>query len=910
MPRSRGAGVPLIGRIAGLPLETLDAFATGLCARVAECARLQAELGEARAALADRLHDAVPAADPELRRLLLAVRRDCHNGRALRRHRQGPGWARVQALAGDAAERAAALEDGAAEAEAAFRADFAREGERQRAALAEPLRDPSFLRGLALASPDLFAASRRLVAEPGAPRGRREARAQAALLRYVARAAAKVSPFSTFTTLAVGTLRRGPGLRLRGAEWPARSLVRLKRYRLQQWTDALTAYPGFRDRLDVSFNDSAVETEPGRLLFVRPGRWVADAERGTLRYRPDALVRTGAQGTVAAVRARLADGPVPFAELAAGLEPSAGSAESAADVRAELERLFDLGLLLPVLPWPVHEGHLEARMAACLRALPHDPRLDAFAARLERLVALQGAYADADDPAAVLREIHALIDGLWEAAAPLAGIDPARVAYRGERAYDLYEDVMRVPPAEMPAAAPAFALSGEAAEEALRAGRLLARLSALFDHGHELRATLADAAAERWPDRTEVGALELFHAVQPLWQAYLAFRTEGWRANDRRRTWNPRGLPALERLGAHRAAVLDALPGCALPEGGGQRVREAALRALLDTVPDAWTADDGRGACLLLQPASRDGSLWRLNAVAEGTGRLGSRCTPVMDEDVRGRYTAHLAARGWAAVDGERARLLDVQCVQGDTLNVHAPQAPAVLSLPGDEVRAAPGRRLRLRDLRVCFDGPERRPVLRGPGGMRLLPVHLGMAFEAFMPPLTRFLCAFGPGDLRTVLPPRVPRQEGDVVVSGRTVLGSLVVHRAAWRVPAAPLAAALAHGDDAEAFAAANRLRMAWGVPDRVFVSEARAAGPQGTTYKPQYLDFTSPPFLPLLREAVAAAGERLAVEEMLPDASMCPRDAAGRRWAVEVVLDSVALNAPRVRRRRALAGAADGTG
>lgn len=897
-------GVPLIGRIAGLSLDTLDAFTTGLCARLVDGTRLQAELGEARAALADRLHAAVPAAAPELRRLLLAVRRDCHNGRSLRKHRQGSGWARVQALAGDAAEGAATLEDQAAEAEAAFRADFAHEEERQRAALAAPLRDPAFLRGLALASPDLWAASRRLAAEPDAPRGRREARAQAALLRYVARAAAKVSPFSTFTTLAVGTLRRGPGLRLRGAEWPARSLVRLKRYRLQQWTDVLTVYPGFRDGLCVSFNDSAVETEPGRLLFVRPGRWIADAERGTLRYRPDALVRTAAQGTVAAARALLADGPVPFAELAARLEPSAESAESV-DVRAEVERLFDLGLLLPVLPWPVHEGHLEARMAAYLRTLPHDPRLDAFAARLERLVELEAAYAGAADPAAVLREVHALVDGLWEAAAPLAGVDPARVAYRGERAYDVYEDVMRAPPPERPATAPAFALSGRAAEEALRAGRLLVRLSALFDHGHELRATLADAAAERWPDRTEVGALELFHAAQPLWQAYLAFRTEGWRENDLRRTWNPRGLPELERLRGHRAAVLDALPGCALPDGGGQRVPEAALRALLETVPAAYTAEDGRGACLLLQPASRDGSLWRLNGVAEGTGRVGSRCTPAMDEDVRGGYAAHLAARGLAVVDGERARLLDVQCVQGDTLNVHAPQAPAVLSLPGDEVRAAPGRRLRLRDLRVSFDGPERRPVLRGPGGMRLLPVHLGLAFEAFMPPLTRFLCAFGPGDLRTVLPPRAPRREGDLVVSGRTVLGTLVVHRAAWRVPAAPLAAALADGDDAEAFAAANRLRMAWGIPDRVFVSEARAAGPRGTTYKPQYLDFTSPLFLPLLRDAVAGAGERLAMEEMLPDASMCPRDAAGRRWAMEVVLDSVALNAPRRRRRPALAGA-----
>jgi hypothetical protein len=173
--RSRGTGAPLVGRIAGLPLETLDAFATGLCSRVAVCARLQAELGEARAALADRLHDAVPAADPGARRALLSVRRDCHNGRALRRHRDSAAWAQVRAVAPDAADRAIKLEDRAAEADAAFRADFADAEARQRAALAAALRDPGFLRGLALASPDLAAASRRLTAE--GPRGRREARA-------------------------------------------------------------------------------------------------------------------------------------------------------------------------------------------------------------------------------------------------------------------------------------------------------------------------------------------------------------------------------------------------------------------------------------------------------------------------------------------------------------------------------------------------------------------------------------------------------------------------------------------------------------------------------------------------------------------------------------------------------------
>lgn len=533
-------------------------------------------------------------------------------------------------------------------------------------------------------------------------------------------------------------------------------------------------------------------------------------------------------------------------------------------------------------------------MCACLRTLPPEAGLDTFTATLARLVEREAAYPAAKDPAAVLGEMHRLTDDLWEAAAPLGGVDPRRVGYRGVKSYDFYEDVLRASPRPDDPAAPVFSMHAPQARAALRTGELLVRLSTLFDPAHELRATLADVAAERWPGRDEMGVLELFQAVQPLWRDYLEFRAQGWGGGDPRRTWNPRGLAQLNRLHAWRKDVFGALVGCGVEDGDVWRVNEAVLRALLDGVPPRYTDTAGRGACLLLQPASRDGSLWRLNRLMEGTGRCGSRYTPVMDAHVRRRYTAHLAVRGWAKVDGERAALLDLQCVHGDTLNVHAPQTPALLSLPGDEADVEPGRRLRLRELRVCFHGSRREPVLRGPSGERLLPAHLGLSFEAYLPPLVRFLASLGPGALRPVLPPRVGRAAGEVVASRRTLLGSLVLHRQGWSVPAAPLAAALG-ADDADAFRAVNRLRMAWGIPDRAFVAE-----PRGTSFKPQYLDFTSPLFLGVLRGVVAGGEERLTLEEMLPDAEMCPRDEAGRRWAVEVALDSITLREHlRVRRR-----------
>jgi hypothetical protein len=189
--------------------------------------------------------------------------------------------------------------------------------------------------------------------------------------------------------------------------------------------------------------------------------------------------------------------------------------------------------------------------------------------------------------------------------------------------------------------------------------------------------------------------------------------------------------------------------------------------------------------------------------------------------------------------------------------------------------------------------------VLRGPRGRRYLPVHLGLAFEAYLPSIVRFLCALGPGELNAVLPPRAWRDEGEVRVADRTVLDMLVVHRRAWSVPAAPLAAALSHANDARSFAEANRLRLAWGIPDRVFCAEPVPHALAGVVYKPQYLDFTSPLFLPLLREAAGGEVERLTFEEMLPTPEMFPCDSAGRRRAMEVIVDSAALRAP-IRRAR----------
>ncbi|HEX2202852.1 MAG TPA: lantibiotic dehydratase, partial [Longimicrobium sp.] len=737
------------------------------------------------------------------------------------------------------------------------------------------------------ATPDLARAGRALAARPGARAG---AKAEGALLRYVSRAAGKVSPFSTLTPVGVGAVRDDApsALRLRGERWRARSLVRVKPYLLDQVAAMLRLWPPFRARLRVALNGSLAETEPGRFLFVRPAHWAYDAEAGKVGWHDEAMVALGLRGPLfERMVAALAAGSPTHAELVAALEAAPGGASA----RAHVDELARIGVLSLLLPWSSHAPHLEKELLRALRELPDGERPEALVEALAALVAGEDGYADAADPPAALEALERAVEGLWEAAAPLGGL-PEGTPRGKPTPRNVYEDVWIEPRGgEGPEL---LHLPRGAAEAALRSAAPLARMSALFDRRADLLDTLAAFAAERWPERAEVGVPELFRAFGPLWGDYLRFRAEARRAGDWRATWNPLSLSPVDARARARVAVWEALPECVRVEGDAQHLSVEALEALLDR-HGAPPFEEAGGACLFLQPASADGRLWMMNRLKEGTGRFGSRYTPAMDPAARERYTRALAARGTLRIGGEAADLLDLADVQGDTLNVHALQTPAALERPGEAPAASPARRVRLADLRVAFGGG--RACLRGADGRRYVAVHLGVAYDDYMPPLNRFLSVFGPSESAGVFPPASSEARDGVVFTRRTVLGSLVIHRRSWTFDAPALAARLAGLSEAAGFAALSRWRAEHGVPERVFLAERVPHPIQGERVQPQYLDLTSPLFAALFRGVVERERERGSVRlvEALPDAGHLPRDGAGRRWAVEALLDSLALREPR---------------
>lgn len=827
-------------------------FSSDLCRHLQRGILLETELDAARDRMADRLHEAVPRADREQRRLLLEARRACFNRRPL-------GTA-VRERLGSLAEELAVREDELGRWQEEFEDLYLRQQDGERRALAGLLDDPAFLRGVALGSPVLAENLPRLL------RGRREERIETSLLRYASRAALKLSPLSTLTRAALGRVSpsaAGVGLRSSGA-WQELSLVRFDRRLVDRISFLVCRHPAVRAGLAVVINETLERIDAGRYRFLRPG--------GPDRAGPSLLGVRLEGPFVPTLAGELARGPATFGELLLRLR-SAFPEESLEALQGRVESLIDAGILRLVPPWASDDLRLEERMLEHLESLRLED-LAPLAGLLRRGLGLLQDYPGAPSSPRFLQEAGHLAGELLREAARLGG-SPDLPIEPGE--HPVQEDVFlrsNGPPEVVE-------ISRSAAETLLRDLEPLVRLSNLDSRRHDLLLTLAAFARQRWPDREEVGLLDFLHAAQPLCRAWLDF--------DRRAepVFNPLEIEEIGRLQHWRKTVADGIGDCLEERGGEQWLCPDSAGRLLDSVPPPYAGV--LSVCAFVQPLDADGASWVLNRFLEGSGRLSSRYTAVMDEETRGLWTAHYTARLVREQDGEPAELVDLHCPLGHNLNVHALQTRRILEIPGESSPVDPDRTIRLRDLRVRLSGPGRCPAIVDPEGRRLLPVHLGGRGSLFLPELLRLLVLLGPGELRPCLPRKKPRREGDLLVGDRHRIGSAVFARRTWTFDAAVLCHRLESASDSRAFQEINRWRLERGIPDRVFLAEP-VAGRTGQPHrKPQYLDFTSPLFVGIFRSAVQSAEGWLEIAEALPDPEGMPRDGGGRSWAVEVQLESL---------------------
>jgi hypothetical protein len=384
-----------------------------------------------------------------------------------------------------------------------------------------------------------------------------------------------------------------------------------------------------------------------------------------------------------------------------------------------------------------------------------------------------------------------------------------------------------------------------------------------------------------------VSVLDVFEQMQDLWLDYRRFVNQTYHGAEKF-SWNPFDLASLVGLQGLRNEIWTNMKD--LFQVGGDEiyispddVGQMMGRVSMDYAPMV-------GPCLFIQPADNRGDLWVSNRILEGTGRFGSRYTGLMDAEMRQRYTDRSVLCSSFELAGEPVEILDLAGISGNYLNVHAIQTPRVLDVPGELRGLEEARRLRLKDLRVRVSHGGSLPALVDLSGKRVLPTHLGVVSMRLMPSLTRFLAQFGPGEFGYPIPPLPAVQEGDVTVYRRVRMGNVVIRRKRWIISTEPWRAMVQDAEYHELFETVNRWRLEHGVPAQVFLSEKLPVKFfEQEVYKPQYMSFTSPLFLNVFVSILKAGQERLAIEEMLPTPDMFPTDGNGRRWAVELQLDSL---------------------
>jgi hypothetical protein len=883
---------PFVVRIAGLAMDGLDRLRAPRTMQLIDAlVEAQGWIAAQSGPLAAALHRLVGGnEDTDLRRRLISLKRDAFHGRLPRGGR--PALALLAALPpGLAAEierwyaRLEQRRDLLARAER----ELATETQEARRALRELAADDTFQQGLVLASPGLYAELAKEPPSAGEPKvAKIDRKRERRLLKYLARAASKTSPFSTFTSSAEGRWSGDAPLscRVTSALSARRSVVELNAFTQRQLRRTIALWPEVRPHLRLTVNSSLIEASGVvRFLGRREQEAVVElAHTPTLRRFLDE-VRSGPDRSHGGVVRSLA-------------EQDPGSGPEA--IARFLDRLIDLGLIEASLDLPELEvdplGRLEQELGRFEGPRPRSVRglIGGLRGDLQRYAAL-AAPAERFEQA---RTIRTDLTRLYHA----LGWDPSGEQFPEE---PFYEDTL------LPGLA--VGCSASAWRPVLGALGLVQRLAGLYDRCLPGRL----AAAAFFEDRRGRGARVRFLDF------YAEFCQEirqpaGWRQGHRVSGADlltcyeepfpvPQvGLPELADLAARQRQVASYFAQLPVDAAGIRRADPGAVRDLIAGFP-AFVAPI-ESAALHGQVLLRDGRPQVvLNELAMGFGRTRARLLR-LDEMSGGGVFAGAASAAPASngqnVPGRQAA--EVAGALGSNLNLRRPTAPLEIDYPGCLSGRPPGERVPLQDLFVEVDAPTGRlRLLSERRRIEITPVHLGSMVEFLLPPAYRFLIQiFGQAvprfefikALATASPHR--EQEG-VRRFPRLYLGDVVLNRALWAVPVRHLPRREKGETELAFLLRLTGWRRRQELPDRCFVRvfamdfrisrSNKVKGRLDKSRKPLFIDFASPLFLSVLEHVAAdLEPDRLVLfEEMLPAADdLVVRDASGS-YASELIIE-----------------------
>lgn len=876
------AGRPFLLRVAGLHLGHLLLMRATATAELCQMQRDQERLLRAQAGqLSDTLAAVVPSApDAGSRRALIQLRRDIFNYRHPARRVRDDASPRMSGELRSAVDAWCAGRAEVLRFEEEIRLAYARELAAARARLREGLRDGRLQQGIALASSDLFDALRRYLDTPVVAQSGKLSKHEHSLVEYLTRAAAKTSPFSTFTSVAAGWWRESDGaaldVELDGVG--TRSLVRPNSLLIHRLWAAYLAHEEVRRELRYRLHPACRRAGEHLAALVltddptRSGRYFGTAEK---RVRVPLLPPV--QCVVDAL-SEAPDGELPYRELARRIAALGAGASPAASFRL-LDQLIALRILQPHLELP-EQAHDALEEAASRVAQLADDVSRTFAHRIADLRGLMKSYETADGAARV-RFAEGIREHFRLAAEQLGVRLPAA-------APTLYEDT---------------ALDVRRADASLPAWRapldelhLVQQLQPLWDPVIRYRLAAADLFAQRHGAggcTSDVGAF--LRELQPHSEEWL--RT--WHGDDDALQVGAelREVRRLNELyGELRAEVLTQLASDR-PEAS---LRRDVLQRLVAELPSAIQARRASNVAFC-QIAVGDGEpRVVLNQFYAGLGKYVTRFLPLLG----GNVTRQVGESLHASL-GRDVVPLELPGVFGFNGNLHPPLAPLELRYAG-LASSRPERELvDLGDLVLRHD--ERQRMLRlfhAASGRELHPWFPGFLVTFLLPPTLRMLSLLFADGVYGMNPHGWAEQglgeeaRHQCRSYPRLMLGNLVLARRAWYLPASLAPAPGNDADDCEYFQRVQAWKATLGLPPRVFVRnlgglEERTADQaeywrRVVGAKPQFIEWDNPLLVRLFAKLIRnSPGNRLMMSEMLPDAEQTAVRQDGHPTVSELLVD-----------------------
>ncbi|MEV0278507.1 lantibiotic dehydratase [Streptomyces sp. NPDC050610] len=804
-------GPAAVVRLAGSPVAALDGLR---CARSWETAqelvRLRAEIDIARGELSDRLHAAIGAAgDGERKARLVAVRRAVHRGRRVDPARLADLPAGLVAPVGEWLARLARRDGLLGALEEQLKDDQAASYESLRASAALP----AFQLGLVHANPDMFWALRKWSDTGRAPQRQSVLR----LAQYLARSAAKTSPYSTFTSSGLAAWSRsddvvGAPARLGIAAATATEISIGSLHRIAR---AVYERPEVAGDCRVRINPSAtVADEVLVFLGRRPVEHVHSlALTPTLRR---VLELTGHESTLGGLRDRLL-----------------ARAADERQVDVFLRRLVTLGVLELVPPLADQAPDPVADLRAWLRRLgrPGLARLDRTLHGVHEALSSYPTITAPGDRVPVRDAVIRGLDAALREVGDHAHLDSPKLTQEFGR-YSFYENAVHPGTAAV--------LDRKSWQPLLDDLDAVRTLLGLIGPDLPFKLALGALFRSRYPAGAEVPLVVFYRDV--LAEQSAAASSDPAAGGPRRPALSrfageDSPVEAVRELHRLRAAGKRLLGGRTPDADGVVRVGPEEVRALAEEWPswvrtptsvaiycqlaDAARGDDERGEDKRGDDA-HGGPELVVNNINCGFGRGRNRVRQILDG-----LDLHAGAPAEPGLAAGRDDVLfaEFEAVARSAVNVRKPGVRLAVDYPG--VRSVREREdlLPVNDLYVRRGGDGLLALVSRRLGRPICPVHPGLG-DRLLPPAARFMVeAFGESntwfgahtELRMTSDPRA---DSGVRRLPRLMVGKVVLRRAMWLTRADRLPRRADAATDA-----AWLLRIAgWlaehGIPERCFVT------------------------------------------------------------------------------------------